>query len=675
MYLNSNDFYFNSNKKLAQFYFFFLVIFFIFRLIFTFYYSEAGLVSENLGEVALAYWYGFKYDTIAISFLLFPIFLISTILSLFKSQSLVKLFYNFLKAYIFLGSLTYALILSVDIGFYSYFQDHINILIFGFFEDDTKALLQTFYKNYPVFLAGIISIVLVFILFKVTFRLVTPTFKQVLSPNPLIFISQFIIINVLFIGGLRGGYSKLVLSPKYSDFSSNEFINQIAYNGVLSFEKAYKMRATSTQENFKLEDTLGYKNNISKAITDYLNVDNKQSLEIALKKTTPINTVIEKTKPHVVVFLMESFGASWLEFQSEEFNFLGNLKEHIDEDLFTPYMISTGKGTIGSLVGLLTNNPRRPGRRFLSESRYLSVPLKSSMQRPYKESGYNTQFIYGGKLAWRNIGKYARVQGFDELIGEGQIRENLNLEGEQGTEWGLYDEHLYSYIKESLKSATKPQFIFVLTTTNHPPFKTPNTYKKPELKVSKVLESQILRERELFNKRFETFRYTNDKLANFISYIKSDDKLKSKTVVSFTGDHNFWGFKNYSRKEAYRKFTVPFYIYLPRQLMTLEKPKLSPISGHEDIMTTLYHLTLSNANYISFGENLLDPKIKTNAIGAGIYANDMGVIYKNRFYDWDVFPEIKIEGRGVEKSASKYYRSLLSVSDYFIRLQSEPKNQ
>jgi hypothetical protein len=42
----------------------------------------------------------------------------------------------------------FILILCVDFGFYSYFQNHINILIFGIFEDDTKALFSTLAKNY-----------------------------------------------------------------------------------------------------------------------------------------------------------------------------------------------------------------------------------------------------------------------------------------------------------------------------------------------------------------------------------------------------------------------------------------------------------------------------------------------------------------------------------------------
>jgi hypothetical protein len=40
--------------------------------------------------------------------------------------------------------------LAVDTGYYSYFQDHINVLIFGLLDDDTLALLRTFWKNYAV---------------------------------------------------------------------------------------------------------------------------------------------------------------------------------------------------------------------------------------------------------------------------------------------------------------------------------------------------------------------------------------------------------------------------------------------------------------------------------------------------------------------------------------------
>ena len=53
-------------------------------------------------------------------------------------------------------------LLCIDFGFYSYFQNHMNILMFGVFEDDTKALFSTIVENYPVVLVGI-GFILIFV--------------------------------------------------------------------------------------------------------------------------------------------------------------------------------------------------------------------------------------------------------------------------------------------------------------------------------------------------------------------------------------------------------------------------------------------------------------------------------------------------------------------------------
>jgi phosphoglycerol transferase MdoB-like AlkP superfamily enzyme len=640
-------------------------------MIFVSYFGDWNTLSHNFSDFLDSLVYGFRYDTIAISYLLLPIFLGNIVQSLFRNQRLYKYFLIISKFYFYLLSLIYIVLLATDIGFYSYFQDHINILIFGFFEDDTQALLLTLYNNYPVFKGLFAFVATLILLYVATQKLFKNNLKSVLEKSLVVGSTQLLVMLVLFIGALRGGYSIFVLSPKYADFSTNEFINQSAYNGVLAFSETVKMRSENTRKDFKLEDTLGYQKNIIKAIKDYSGKMAVENLEKTLVRKTGKNILVETDPPHVVVFLMESFGASWLEFQSESFNFLGSLEAHIKEDYYSPFMTSIGRGTIGSFVGLITNNPRRPGRRFLSESRYMNLPLKSAASLPFKRAGYETRMIYGGKLAWRGIGKYSLMQGFDIQEGEAQIRDNLKLEGEQGTEWGLYDEHLYTHIKKILKQASKPQFIFVLTTTNHPPFQYPKAYKTPKLVISGELDKKISRERHLFQKRFETFRYTNDKLGDFISDIKNDNELKDKTIISFTGDHNFWGFRNYSRKESFLKYTVPFYTYIPARLNLGYKLKRNMPMGHEDIMTSLYNISLSDSDFISFGQNLFDAHIEPNSIGSSIYADKSGVYYENKFYKWDAFPYIQEISSETNSSNSIFYRSLLSVSDYFIREQSK----
>jgi phosphoglycerol transferase MdoB-like AlkP superfamily enzyme len=641
------------------------------RLIFTFYFGDIANLEANISDVLYAYFLGWKYDSIVACYALVPSYLLLIFVTFFKKNILNNI-YQFINQIYFL-TITFVIValLISDLGFYSFFQDHINILFFGILEDDTMALIETIQKNYPVTImtGGVVVLTgLVLYFYRKIFTYTKKNDSRV-SNGPIKYLSLLTVTLILLFGGLRGGYGIMVISPKYSDFSDNEFINQIALNGVIAFEKTYKLRKENNSEGYNLSEKFGYKK-IQDAFSDYLGIDvsltKRDELIGLIKRVTSKNTSLEELKPNVVVIVMESFGANWLQYHSNEFNILGGLEKHFEEDYLFKNIISSDNGTIGSLMAIGTNIPNRPGARFLSESKYLQTPLDSSSNIPYLNSGYETNFMYGGKLGWRDIGRYFKYQKFDNLIGENYISKELNLEGHQGTEWGLYDEHLFNMIEKKILVTKRPQFIMALSTSNHPPFEVPKNYELKPLEIPVTLDSKILREKDLFLARFKTFQYANAQLAKFISNIKKSDAGKN-TIIAITGDHNFWGSINYSKKESFYKHTVPLYFYIPKEIFS-KKVDLNKIASHEDIMTSLYNLSLSETGYVSFGENLFNEG-RTYAIGANLFAGDEGVIYRDAKFQWDNIPYVEAANEDINlKNLESNYKSTLSVADYFLRM-------
>lgn len=645
----------------------------LFRIVFTLYFGDAKLLMNNIGEVFNAFFLGWKYDTIIACYTLIPLLIIGIFLSVLKQRKLTNLL-NFLSFFYFFVLINLIVFVEIsDLGFYSYFQDHLNILFFGFFEDDTKALLISIWKNYPIEYAligyGFFIIILAVILKKI-FKFIPKNKSSILKGSFVQFSSVAIVVLLLFAGGLRGGYGIMVLSPKYADFSKSQFINQISLNGVITFEKAFKLRQTRTSLDFNMAKSFGYGDDIHKAFSDYLGFDTSPTKEEQLlnliERKTPHNPYIKEVKPHVIVILMESFGAHWIKYNSESFNFLGDLKKYFEEDYYFKKFISGDNGTIGSLMVMGTNIPQRNGARYISESRYMQVPLKSAAHIPYKENGYETNFLYGGKLAWRDIGKYFTYQGIHNVEGENHIRDLLKLSGEQGTEWGLYDEHFFNFIKVKLENAKRPQFLLGLSTSNHPPFQVPSSFKAPRLILPEALKERISREEDLFMQRFLAFQYANYKLAEFIKWIKTSEFSKN-TIIAITGDHNFWGFMNYTKEETFSKYRVPFYLYLPDKFKP-NKVDLDKIGSHEDILTTLYNLSLSNTSYLSFGDDLFSSS-SSMAINGAIYANDKGVIFQDNAYNWSGDESLIETTQSKDRlpMLRKTYKSTLSIADYFLR--------
>src|SRR5690606_37280684 len=123
-----------SVVKLVLFYFLMLLVMGAFRAFFTFYFGANGLWAEYSNDLVRAFILGLRYDTVVISYLIAPIFLLLSFAALIKSRILmsISLFLSHKWAYLF--SLMIILLLISDMAFYTYFQDHLNILFFGLFE-------------------------------------------------------------------------------------------------------------------------------------------------------------------------------------------------------------------------------------------------------------------------------------------------------------------------------------------------------------------------------------------------------------------------------------------------------------------------------------------------------------------------------------------------------------
>src|SRR5690606_5083239 len=92
------------------------------------------------------------------------------------------------------------------------------------------------------------------------------------------------------------------------------------------------------------------------------------------------------------------------------------------------------------------------------------------------------------------------------------------------------------------------------------------------------------------------------------------------------------GFINYNEEETFSKFRVPFYLYIPQDLAPKEYDS-QKLGGHQDIMTTLYNVSLSQTSYQSFGQNMFSTE-NSFAINSGIIASENGAFFQENFYSF-----------------------------------------
>jgi len=601
-----------------------------FRLLWFFNYKKGDELTHYLHDFLKALFLGLRFDLSALCYLTLPALLLWLI---WFNLTLTPFRFDILKLqrrYWVFMLLVLLIILAADFHFYGYFQDHFNVLIFGFFQDDTVALIRTFWKNYPL-IKIIITLTAVgwfinFWLLKLWMSLDNQSYNQlrnelhhhsysaaISSRRPWILLPLFFTLFLSTFLGARGSLGLFPLEIMHTAISSNSFINSLSFNSTHALVHALQLHDQQGQKWNENLINLGYDKNPSKALQDFTNLANKSITELmpnlyeVQSKTHTDEKKALLPLPHVVFILMESWGSDWFSEQSPTFNILGAFEKHKNEDLFTTQILPSHVATIGSLGSLVIDLPHRLYSPFLTESAFLGVEFKHAPARFLHEKGYETHFIYGGNLGWRSIDQFLPRQGFQFLHGDHDIRKLFtSIPDENFThDWGIHDEYVFKYANSLLEKATKPQFLFILTTTNHPPYVLPKNYLPPPLEFSSKITNTIIGDKPLAIDRLKAFQYSNQQLGFFLDQLKAST-FSSNTIIAVTGDHSFY-IRPYDNLQFFQKWSVPLYLYAPKKYLPNPTESHIEMGSHIDIFPTLYNLIFSDTTFYSLGHDLLDP--------------------------------------------------------------------
>ncbi|WP_286336397.1 LTA synthase family protein [Hydrogenimonas cancrithermarum] len=635
----------------------FLLVMTIFRAALFISFTPTSLSDVPMNEIVAAFWFGMRLDLSILGFAYVLPVLLFIAAAFLKNRIAPIWLQRALFGYFFVVYLLVSLILAADYAYFSYFGEHITLWIFGIFDDDTAALLKIAQKNYnlPLIFAMALGYTasLYLTVRQIICRPLLPAKKShgIVGQSTLL----FILLVATFLA-IRGSLGIFPIFHWTKDISGNHFVNLISRNGVFAMAKAieqYKKSQNADQDFIEAMGFAGHIEDAFKIVTGKKEVD-PSDLLASLKETTPKNPLLEKLKPHVVVIMVESFGLPITKYQSESFDILRSLKKHFDEDTLFTHFISAANGTIVSMEPMLLNLTARPGTIPYGQSIYQNSSFPTAAAKVYRKSGYETTFMYGGDLSWRNVGSFFSKQGFDSIEGKAKIASTLHLKREDFHDWGVYDQFLYEYILLKLKRATQPQFIYAMTTNNHPPYELYKGYKPKPLKISPELKKHLRGDIELIRKRLYDYQYALDMAGKFLDAIKNGE-LAQNTVVVITADNNtIEGVMSYDNFAEESK-KIPFYLYLPPAIRP-EKIDTSVPGSHKDLMATLYGLTLSDTDYLSVGSSLLDDtRLHCGLNESGIVISKAGAFFAGK-------PQ-----NDAQSACDRYRRAAIAVTDYIAK--------
>lgn len=569
-------------------------------------------------DTARAFFRGFQFDTMVISYTLivpFTLFLSFLIVSSKRYQLFIEKFVWFFCG---LSIAVFLLILFIDQYFYNYFQSHINILIFGLIDDDTKAVMTSVWTDYPVikiFMLWSCMLSAYAVYVKKLYRRRRLRIKMPMWAN----ISGAFVVLAALILGVRQSVSTFPLQSHDITVSTSQSINFLATNGVYALKTAFSEREKAQslkQTAIALVHQLGYQDAAS-AARDHFNktalpedLSDEDAVELMFSRT-PSNSFLEKNKSNVVFVFMESMSNYNMMLNAKQVDVMGRLKPHFRSDIVFRNFVSSGNNTVQSLEFLLTNSPIS-----LTQSKYRFQRLPTGTALPFKNSGYETTFVTGGEISWRNIHELAPNQGFARLFGRRDIY--TKVKNTQGNHWGAYDEFLFDFAYKQLSAkSSKPQFMFIQTTSNHTPFDLPATYKPGPIELPDHTKKQLLVEEELAIKNLRCLQYGNDCLGAFLDRIKQSP-LSKNTIVVASGDHNNLMLFDFDESKQLAQRGVPLYMYVPKDYRPKTAVDTSRYGSHKDIFPTIYNIALSGARYFKAGNNLFDQQTQQHFYGMNL---------------------------------------------------------
>ncbi|MGQ9859145.1 MAG: LTA synthase family protein [Thermodesulfobacteriota bacterium] len=365
----------------------------------------------------------------------------------------------------------------------------------------------------------------------------------------------------------------------WSRLCGNNYVNEIASNGIYSFVSAFQTNQMDYESFYPTMDPdramAKLKEQLAEPKARFLSSDPWDLRRSVTSGGTPGGK-----KLNLALIVVESLSGDYVAALGGRKKLTPRLDRLAPECLVFTNIYATGTRTDRGLEAITLSVPPSPGRSLVKRPGNENL---FSLGWVLKEQGYRVEFIYGGYGYFDNMNHFFSHNGF-------QVVDRSDFASHEVTfsnAWGVCDEDLYrkvlSRMRESYREG-KPFFGLILTTSNHRPY----TYPEGRVKVpsGKGRAGAVL--------------YTDWAMGQFLEKAREEPWFED-TLFVIVADHC----ANSAGKAALPvdRYRIPLLIYSPKWV----KPgKVETLGSQMDLAPTL--LALLGVDYTSkfLGRNLLD---------------------------------------------------------------------
>ena len=398
---------------------------------------------------------------------------------------------------------------------------------------------------------------------------------------------------------------------RLKQFSNNDYVNELAGNGVYEFGTAF---FNNDLDFYKFYKTIPDKEAITQLRKQLLELSPTDSFlhkdDLSIERMVTYNGAEKKL--NVVLISVESLSASFMKSFGNTQNITPYLDSLARHSLFFTNCYAAGTRTVRGLEALSLSIPPIPGQSIV---RRLNNDSLFSMASVLHSKGYRTQFLYGGYSSFDNMGPYFAANGYEVTDRSALKPKDIHY----SNIWGVADEDMFTLalkkFDENYKSGA-PFYSHIMTVSNHRPY----TYPEGRIDISPKEQ-----------RRDGAVKYTDYSINRFIN-LASHKPWFNNTVFVIVADH------------------------------------CASASGKQALPVTGYHIPL-----IIYSPANFKPKVVTQLVSqidvAPTILGLLHISYRSKFYGQDIF---RVPA-GKERAFISTYSSLGYLKGDNLVIQMPPK--
>jgi len=252
---------------------------------------------------------------------------------------------------------------------------------------------------------------------------------------------------------------------------------------------------------------------------------------------------------------LEGVNQHWFERNNSPFS---NLLSEKSNFIQFNHCYAVGDRTDKGLAALLSGWPGEPGTGILfSPNRW---NLLQGLPRELSNSGYKSEFWYGGDISFANQDAFLRQMGMDFIYEETDIKqriENLKSIDSKLLKWGYSDLTMAALLEKSKTNSTSTKYISKRNNTpvNQPVFKTWLTLSSHE-PFDELANTENMNQKEQFQ---ETLKKVDLAVFRYLDALKKSSEWENSMVIIVSDHGKVFGLEDVKWSES-EFFRIPLWI-------------------------------------------------------------------------------------------------------------------